>query len=1462
MVGGIIGEPLDDFVNEEILRRQAVQGANSDERDTAVLNYMNNRNPWIKLASGVSLDSLSRLTDVTKGQIGTTITREIAKNYSGKKLAKNFVLFNTISSLGQSYQFRAGVKKTKDVLDLFAAYGGIGGSNQGLQPVPGIQNVDIKTKNRGSIREAVVKLKAYNQLQFSIIELLYLRLGYTMMLEFGFDKYILVEKSTLPRKFVTKDVGNTIIENRWFRTSGTSHISMLNQIERYRDKYNGNYDGFMGKVSNFDWTYNPDGSYDITLKLITVGDVIESLVTNVGFKGLDGTALFNLKAQYAQFTSDYQYGIGQTSFNPNPENELKPNSEKDQLLMIDVASTDAITNFLFVNSITLKKGVTKGDFYNIRDAAFKQYGGPVVRQVPPFKNYYVRLGKLLSFISNEIMTKHSGEDGNSNPILEMDLSTTRNLVSAYIDQVSCDPRVCIINPIFSKEVAKSFGKQSGKAVPPLFLDSKLQEFTVQQSGVVFGRLMNVYMNNNFVLDVIKKSKNNKDQITLFKFLQRICNGINKALGSVNNIEPVIKDDKTIVLIDQNPIPGLSKIAKSIGLKDFNRSIAPINVYGYGNKDDSNFLKNISFNTKIGPDLASLITISSTAGGKNKTKSYEATAFQKWNDGLSDRFNKEMSEPEYKPKVESVPIDNTQNVENAIDFVKGQRTQTIYSTTKTYLETYPQSELATLIGNDPATLYNSKDFKLKKKMEGDHQPTKFLGYTVGGFVFPASQYPDTDEGLRNFQIDAYKKLQQKAADDLKNEELRKQSVNTVKGSYFGWLVQAFGGKTSQDNNLGTNIKVTGQSGDKEDKTTETQGQVNESTTTTYSVNADNCKYFNFKTGDFYSRGKKAFKEYINAKINEQFNKTNTPGNTIGFIPIEFNLKLEGISGFKIYNALVINQFFLPPQYPKALTFLIQGLSQKIDDKGWTTDLKTLSVPRSKPDSSIQIADQLSADDLVELENSLPEPPVEPVVNSDSYTAAGGTFTVDPPSSIDVTSPSGFSTLTKNKDTGKNQIVAGNKNKYLKYVGDIDKTPGLKRIFFDDITMKTSVIIHHTAGWSYGKPNPTESSIEGWTERAVKNNYPVATHYVISQNGHVELVFNEAFWSYHGSIGTQDKYTIGIELQGLGYMKKRTQKSDGSIKYDRGDLVVDQSRARKYINNSFTSTGTINVDDLFSRPVNAAGEPITFRRYEYYQKYPPEQLQALEKVLRGIKQRHPQINFTYDYDTLFPKKPLYSASTANLKNRSGVYTHNTFTSKSDVFPQLELLQLLKRLGTELGPSKPLPNGQFYGQNGNFTVDNSSYSSNIAGTSANNTSSVTPANEEVTAWSIKLMMCDVADIAFEELKSESTEFGGKYIAKEKGDRSVLRSEVGRLYQSKERLKKTFKRFDDDEMVRLFHPKTGVYKGPETLKKFCWTNMSDERWFGRSNTFTGIRDGYDTPNYADSDLEERWETVTGKNF
>ena len=76
-------------------------------------------------------------------------------------------------------------------------------------------------------------------------------------------------------------MGNTIIEDLWFQDSNSTQLEMIGAIERYRGIYSANYDGFFGKVVNFTWTFNSDGSYDIDLKLITVGDVVESLQANI-----------------------------------------------------------------------------------------------------------------------------------------------------------------------------------------------------------------------------------------------------------------------------------------------------------------------------------------------------------------------------------------------------------------------------------------------------------------------------------------------------------------------------------------------------------------------------------------------------------------------------------------------------------------------------------------------------------------------------------------------------------------------------------------------------------------------------------------------------------------------------------------------------------------------------------------------------------------------------------------------------------------------------------------------------------------------------------------------------------------------------------------------------------------------------------------------------------------------------
>ena len=58
-MGNIVGEPINNVILEQIDNRQKLQGAgyNSEsvKRDPIVLNYLNNRNSWIKMASGVSI---------------------------------------------------------------------------------------------------------------------------------------------------------------------------------------------------------------------------------------------------------------------------------------------------------------------------------------------------------------------------------------------------------------------------------------------------------------------------------------------------------------------------------------------------------------------------------------------------------------------------------------------------------------------------------------------------------------------------------------------------------------------------------------------------------------------------------------------------------------------------------------------------------------------------------------------------------------------------------------------------------------------------------------------------------------------------------------------------------------------------------------------------------------------------------------------------------------------------------------------------------------------------------------------------------------------------------------------------------------------------------------------------------------------------------------------------------------
>jgi hypothetical protein len=268
----IIGEELENYVITQINQRQFLHGSgvNTTIRNDNQLNILNSNTSWVKLASGVSITSSKRLSEIGFSQ--TEIENNIKLG-----LAKNNILYGGTAKLidapGRDFdklQQRSGFLP-RDPNSSYT-YG-----NYGFSPMPGIESVDVKTLNRGSIKKATVKLKANNRQQFDIIDLLYMRLGYTVLLEWGNSLFI---DNEYGQKTVLR---NTFIDDTFFniKENNGSYLDILPELESRRATYSGNYDGLLGKVSNFNWTFNVDGSYDIELTIISLGDVVESLKTNL-----------------------------------------------------------------------------------------------------------------------------------------------------------------------------------------------------------------------------------------------------------------------------------------------------------------------------------------------------------------------------------------------------------------------------------------------------------------------------------------------------------------------------------------------------------------------------------------------------------------------------------------------------------------------------------------------------------------------------------------------------------------------------------------------------------------------------------------------------------------------------------------------------------------------------------------------------------------------------------------------------------------------------------------------------------------------------------------------------------------------------------------------------------------------------------------------------------------------------
>ena len=671
----IVGEQFPEFVIEQINQRQTIHGKKDRTIDDLV--YLNAKTAWVKLASGVSLKGNEKISSL--GLKGVDPGMDLAKQYilfggvskksEDSTILQQFEGFTTDPSKINPYNINAKQKSTN--LDF------------GFVPPPGIESAEIKNLNRGSIKKATVKLKAYSRDQFEILDILYMRLGYTVLLEWGWSHYF-----TNEGKLETTGYTLTEAPNGFFSEEYSSHRQFLGVIQGYRSGKDGNYDGLLAKVSNFEWSFNPDGSYDITLTLVSLGDVIESLKTNVSPRLKD----ISEEDKPKDVLSEYLF-IWKEFNNPDPDNPpntpktiyhyipsatgigyfIEPDNDKQIFTSFTspeydnkTETSNALIKEFEISGRTFKKVTISqpplvdrldnaseigkfakylppkdfdfkssstgkfsfqldytttygGDLENLKDVIYFEYkSGEESEDAEKDSNsnlgYYMRLGHLLGKV-NELCIPVNNK--NNFPIIRIDNSKSPMLL--YPNQISFDPRVCVVR-----------NKIDGYKV-----FTQLKQWADETNGIA--DLMSVYVSFSTIQNAIDSNLDERGDLALVSFIQSICTDLNKALGGVNNLEPVVDEEtNTLEIIDGSFISD-----------EVNERKYELEVFGYNPSfNSSNFVRNLDLKTTITPEYAAMVTIGATAGGY--VKGTEATMFSKWNKGLVDRFQEEYSPPSETP----------------------------------------------------------------------------------------------------------------------------------------------------------------------------------------------------------------------------------------------------------------------------------------------------------------------------------------------------------------------------------------------------------------------------------------------------------------------------------------------------------------------------------------------------------------------------------------------------------------------------------------------------------------------------------------------------------------------------------------------------------------------------------------------------------------------------------------------
>jgi hypothetical protein len=282
----VIGGGISAGVIEQLQKREELIQVKNKEH----LLFFNGNGAWARLVSSVNTITEEEANSLADG------TKSIDQIVGDNSLAYNNVLMGGTLKQGKPVsnvldtQLYGGIDTSlhtpieldknsfvkadgkKDIKK--AAYNNYG-DGIGIRPTPGLVSVAVESKGSyGTLREASIKAKVWSLEDLEVMQTLYLRPGYTVLLEWGHSiqlngrtdagVYELNTNIELYRKFLHDKIKDPML-------TFEQALLKLGAESSY------NYDSFVGYVSNFDWSITEDGGYDCNIKVVAKGSVLESI---------------------------------------------------------------------------------------------------------------------------------------------------------------------------------------------------------------------------------------------------------------------------------------------------------------------------------------------------------------------------------------------------------------------------------------------------------------------------------------------------------------------------------------------------------------------------------------------------------------------------------------------------------------------------------------------------------------------------------------------------------------------------------------------------------------------------------------------------------------------------------------------------------------------------------------------------------------------------------------------------------------------------------------------------------------------------------------------------------------------------------------------------------------------------------------------------------------------------------